>query len=121
MTCFAAPLRISCLEARIVATISASVGQGGVNKNADVLVIQQSLNQIPPNQGGPLPKLKEDAWIGPKTNGAIIVFQKANTGLVVDGRIDVNGPTLARINALLTSKPNPQPVGPKFTDKNLYG
>jgi hypothetical protein len=104
-----------------VVTISASVGQGGSNKNADVLAIQQALNQIAPTQGGPAPKLKEDSWIGPKTIGAISNFQKTNYGLKVDGRIDVNGPTLARLNLLLGTKPNPQPVGPKFTDKNLYG
>jgi len=108
-------------------SISASVGQGGSNKNADVLAIQQALNKIPPNQGGPVPKLKEDGWIGPKTIGAILKFQKGNTGLPCDGRIDVGGPTLAKLNSLLGSKPNPgpspnpQPAGPKFTDKNLYG
>ncbi|MBI4907376.1 MAG: hypothetical protein HY820_27370 [Acidobacteria bacterium] len=101
--------------------ISASVGQGGLNKNPDVLTIQKALNQIPPNQGGPLPKLKEDGWVGPKTNGAILKFQKCNPGLPADGRINVNGPTLARINSLLGTKPNPQPPAAKFTDKNLYG
>lgn len=101
--------------------ISASVGQGGFNRNADVLAIQQALNQIPPNLGGPAPKLKEDGWVGPKTIGAITKFQKAIVGLAVDGRIDVNGPTLARLNSLLGSKPSPQPAAPKFSDKNLYG
>src|SRR5215471_8792454 len=108
------------LEDRFVVSISAAVGQGGLNKNPDVLAIQQSLNQIPPNQGGPAPRLKEDAWIGPKTIGAISTFQRNNTGLPVDGRVDVNGPTLARLNALLNNKPTPKPVGPKFTDKSLY-
>jgi len=103
--------------------ITGSVGQGGVNKNADVLAIQKALNQIPASKGGPDPKLKEDGWIGPKTNGAILKFQKANAGLKHDGRIDVNGPTLACINSLLggTPTPPPQPAGPKFTDQNLYG
>lgn len=99
-------------------TISASVGQGGVNKKADVLAIQQALNKIPPHKGGPNPKLVEDGLIGPKTIGAIRAFQQSDIALVKDGRVDVNGPTLARINAQLgygTTK------GPKFTDKNLYG
>ena len=103
--------------------ISASVGQGGANNKADVLTIQNALNQIPPNQGGPDPKLKEDGLIGPKTIGAITKFQKANAGLPVDGRIDANGPTLARLNVLLGSKPTPKPTpaAPKFSDQNLYG
>jgi hypothetical protein len=68
------------------------------------------LNKIPPNQGGPDPKLKEDGWIGPKTNGAIFRFQRANQGLAHDGRIDVTGPTLVRINARLAGL---QPVPPR--------
>ncbi len=100
--------------------ISASVGKNGLNKSADVLKIQQALNKIPPAKGGPDPKLKEDGWIGPKTIGAITKFQSANPGLVPDGRIDVQGKTLARLNELLAGQPNPQPAGPNFTDKNLY-
>lgn len=95
-------------------TISAPVGQGGVNKKADVLTIQKALNQIPPNKGGPVPKLKEDGLVGPKTIGAILKFQKSNIGLAHDGRVDVNQATLARINILLGNKPN-------FSDTNLYG
>lgn len=106
-------------------TISGSVGQGGVNRNSDVLTIQKALNQIAPNQGGPDPKLKEDGLVGPKTIGAILKFQRANTGLVADGRIDANGPTLARLNVLIAAKTAPpippKPPGPNFTDKNLYG
>lgn len=102
--------------------ISASVGQGGVNKNADVLAIQQALNKIKPAQGGPDPKLKEDGWIGPKTKAAILKFQKGNAGLPTDGRIDVGGPTLARLNALQPGPtPPPPPAAAKFSDQNLYG
>jgi len=108
----------------VAVTISASVGRGGVNKHADVLAIQKALNKIPPNQGGPDPKLKEDGWIGPKTNAAILKFQKANQGLPHDGRIDVTGPTLVRINARLAGQqpvPPPAPAAPHFSDANLYG
>lgn len=93
--------------------ISKSVGQGGINRKTDVLTIQKALNQIPSNKGGPLPKLKEDGLVGPKTIGAIIKFQRSNVGLAHDGRIDVNRATLAQINSLLGT--------PKFSDKNLYG
>ena len=93
--------------------ISASVGQSGINRKADVLSIQKALNQIPPNKGGPIPKLKEDGLVGPKSIGAIIKFQRSNVGLAHDRRIDVNRATLDRINSLLAT--------PKFSDKNLYG
>lgn len=110
-------------------TISASVGQGGVNRSSDVLAIQKALNQIAPNQGGPDPKLKEDGIAGPKTVGAIFKFQRANAGLTGDGRIDSNGAALARLNTLLAARPAPPsppapppvPPPPKFTDANLYG
>ena len=81
-------------------TISASVGQNGRNKQPDVLAIQHALNGIPPAKGGPLPPLKEDGIAGPKTIGAIVKFQRANSGLIVDGRVDAAGPTLACINSL---------------------
>ncbi len=95
-------------------SITASVGQGGVNKKTDVLTIQRALNQIPPNKGGPAPKLKEDGLVGPKTIGAILNFQKFNGILADYGRIDVNQAALACINLLLGNKPN-------FSDANLYG
>lgn len=107
-------------------TISASVGQGGVNRSGDVLTIQKALNQIPPNKGGADPKLKEDGLVGPKTIGAILKFQTVNTGLVKDGRVDAGGQTLARLNVVLATVPGPkpgpgpQPPAPNFTDQNLY-
>lgn len=100
--------------------ITASVGQGGANRAADVLAIQKALNQIPPAKGGPDPKLAEDSRIGPKTIGAIVKFQRAHAGLVADGRVDAGGPTLAKINTLLAPQPVPPPPAPNFTDKNLY-
>ncbi|MCB9385860.1 MAG: hypothetical protein H6509_14720 [Bryobacterales bacterium] len=105
-------------------TISASVGQNGRNKQPDVLAIQHALNGIPPAKGGPLPPLKEDGIAGPKTIGAIVKFQRANSGLIVDGRVDAAGPTLACINSLAGGKPPkpgpPPKPAPKFTDQNLY-
>lgn len=92
--------------------ISSSVGRAGANKKKDVLTIQKALNQIPKNKGGTSPKLKEDGLIGAKTIEAIIILQKANTGLAQDGRINVNRPTLACINSLLT--------GVMFDGDNLY-
>lgn len=96
-------------------TITASVGQNGRNKQADVLAIQRALNKISAGKGGATPPLAEDGLVGPKTVGAIMRFQRVNVGLIVDGRVDVDKDTLARINSVLGPKPEP-----KFTDKNLY-
>jgi hypothetical protein len=81
--------------------ISGSVGAGGFNKPDDVRVIQQALNEVDPGQGGADPKLKVDGWIGPKTIAAISKFQLANLGWA-DGRIDPHGPTLAKLNTLVS-------------------
>jgi hypothetical protein len=79
------------------ATISASVGVGGRNLAADVRTVQELLNNVPPEQGGPAPKLAVDGLVGPLTNGAIAKFQRKQLGFS-DGRVDPGGPTLKRLN-----------------------
>ncbi len=81
-------------------TLSASVGQAGANHPYDVITIQSMLNRIPLEQGGPNPRLSEDGLVGPRTIDAIRRFQQHH-GLAVDGRIDPNGRTLAKLNQLL--------------------
>ncbi|BDC47810.1 hypothetical protein F183_A01260 [Bryobacterales bacterium F-183] len=76
------------------------------------------MNQIPPHKGGPNPKLVEDGLVGPKTIGAIRTFQQSDIALAKDGRVDPNGPTLARINAQLGYGTSTKP---KFHGDNLYG
>ncbi|QDV86697.1 peptidoglycan-binding domain-containing protein [Planctomycetes bacterium TBK1r] len=79
--------------------IGASVGQGGRNDRDDVRTIQRLLNLIGPQDGGPVIALDEDGWIGPKTNKAILDFQRfQRTGS--DGRVDPHGPTLKRMNEI---------------------
>src|SRR5262245_45186468 len=80
-------------------TIKQSVGQGGSNQKADVLKIQQLLNQIDPAQGGPMPPLKEDGWIGPLTVAAIRRFQQFH-GLAITGRVEPGSATLAKMNEI---------------------
>lgn len=80
--------------------IQASVGEGGVNRPGDVETIQSSLNRIPLDQGGPVPRLSVDGIIGPKTIGAIRHFQEHH-GLTADGRVDPGGRTMAKLNELL--------------------
>lgn len=83
-------------------SITRSVGVGGANLQKDVLTIQRLLNGVAPDEGGPLPLLAEDSFIGPLTNGAIRKFQQTQGLAVVDGRIDPNGPTLLRLNEVST-------------------
>lgn len=79
--------------------ISASVGQGGVNKKEDVFNIQYGLDQVPPIDGGPNPQLKIDGICGPKTIGAIRNFQLKHFGWSgADGRIDPGKQTIKKLN-----------------------
>jgi len=75
------------------------VGQGASNNKRDVVRVQTALNLIPPESGGPDPKLKMDDWIGPKTIAAITKFQKKQFGSA-DGKIDPGQRTEALINQL---------------------
>jgi len=77
-------------------TINKSVGKEGKNDCADVRVVQFLLNQVPPDQGGPDPKLFPDGKSGPKTEAAILRFQMANTN-VADGRVDPEGQTIKKL------------------------
>lgn len=80
-------------------TITASVGQGGVNKQDDVFNIQYGLDQVPPIDGGPAPPLKIDGLCGPKTIGAIRAFQQKHFGWSgCDGRIDPGKQTITMLN-----------------------
>src|SRR5262245_9293488 len=78
------------------AAISASVGQGGVNRRDDVQSIQTMLNQVPAADGGPRPRLAVDRIVGPLTIAAIRSFQTRHLGWA-DGRVDPGGPTIARL------------------------
>jgi hypothetical protein len=72
--------------------ISASVGANAANRRADVRTIQDALNQVPEQDGGPNPPLKTDGLCYGKTQAAIKRFQsiacgfKWPDGLVEPGR-----------------------------------
>ena len=75
-----------------MATISASVGSGGVNKPADVLTVQKLLNQYLAAQEEDA--LAESGVIDPDTILAIQAYQADVVGLTgPDGRIDPGGKT----------------------------
>jgi hypothetical protein len=101
-----------CLKANLAkdgsnvatATISASVGAGGVNRAADVRTVQDLLNNVNPARGGPVPLLVVDGLCGPKTNAAIRNFQTKQQLPVVDGRADPDGPTMQALNSERTNQ-----------------
>lgn len=71
--------------------ISSSVGRGGTNLRADVLLIQQLINNHLPI---PLRPLEVDGICGPLTIGAIEEIQRRSLHLnQPDGRIDPGGAT----------------------------
>lgn len=78
--------------------LSGSVGKGGRNLTADVMLVQRLLNDVPPDKGGAQPQLEVDGIVGPLTLGAISKFQR--TLGFSDGRVDPGGPTIARLELL---------------------
>lgn len=77
-------------------SIAGSVGRGGRNVAADVKTIQSALNDEDVADGGPMPKLAVDGIAGPLTVAAIEKFQRRAIGWA-DGRVDVDGPTIHRL------------------------
>jgi len=79
--------------------ITASVGSGGTNRFDDVETIQELLNAVPADEGGPNPLLDVDGICGPKTTAAIRHFQQTQFGWAgTDGRVDPNQRTLNKLN-----------------------
>jgi hypothetical protein len=80
-------------------SISGSVGLGGVNRKSDSMTVQELLNNVSPEDGGPSPPLKVDGLPWQKTIAAIKKFQTAQCGFATpDGRVGANGRTLAKLN-----------------------
>lgn len=77
-----------------------SVGNGGVNRRADVKIVQKLLNQYIATIG--IKRLVEDGLIGPKTIKAIRRFQTVIFGIdSPNGRADPGGRTITALNNLL--------------------
>lgn len=90
--------------------IKESVGINGKNRPDDVVAVQGLLNRIAPANGGPAVKLKVDGIAGPKTRNAIQTFQLKHFGWPgADGRVDPDGPTLAKLNELAAPASPPSP------------
>lgn len=80
-----------------MARLTRPVCQALQNIPGDVRYVQFLLNDWRRDKG--LSTLAEDGIVGPLTNAAIRDFQKAQTG-IVDGRVDVNGPTIRKLEYL---------------------
>jgi hypothetical protein len=84
--------------------IGASVGKGGVNELADVLVVQHLLNDWLAAAGEPL--LPTDGDCGPRTIAAIQAYQSRVLGAArPDGRIDPGGQTWTALASGLGATP----------------
>ncbi len=84
-----------------MAKLSASVGRGGVNRTADVRLVQGLLNNYP--IPGVTQTLKVDGKIGNNTYTRIETFQKKILNSAKpDGRVDVDGRTYNK----LVNRPN---------------
>src|SRR5262245_42000253 len=86
--------------------ISKPVGQGGLARNLppDVKTTQEALNQVTVQglPGGPIPFLKVDGIKGPKTQAAILNFQRLQVPTInADGLVEPDGPTLVRLNEIV--------------------
>ena len=106
----------SCMPEGLVATAPASGGGGGSiaiekpvgqgwqarNQPADVRTIQDALNRVTVKgvAGGPMPLLDVDGLCGPKTNAAILKFQKVQVG-VSDGLVEPGKQTILKLNEIL--------------------
>lgn len=92
--------------------IGASVGKGGINELADVIVVQHLLNGWLTATRQPL--VPTTGVCGPLTIEAIQAFQTRMLGATnPDGRIDVNGGTWKKLiagNAAPTPAPAPRPA-----------
>ena len=79
-------------------SIGKSVGKGGTNLEADVRTVQDLLNLVPSNKGGPSSFLNVDGLAFGKTQEAINRFQRVALGMSSpDGRVDPGGRTLNKL------------------------
>jgi hypothetical protein len=80
-------------------TLGKSVGNGGFNREQDVLAVQDLLNLVPPGQGGPTSFINVDGLAFGQTQDAIKKFQRVALRIAVpDGRVDPGGRTLRALN-----------------------
>lgn len=98
--------------------ITGVVGLGRQNTKNDVKLVQQLLNAVPPQDGGPVPLLVEDGIVGSKTNAAINTFQRKILGGFSDGHVDPGGKTINTLKNRVIQKAELGKIGQKssFTE-----
>ena len=103
-----------------MASISASVGIGGVNRSSDVVVVQTLINR---HIGAlaPVAQLAVDGKVGSKTSGAIRAFQSQVLGFTrPDGRVDPGGRTLQALNQEAGTPSEPPTLAARPSFLNLW-
>jgi hypothetical protein len=83
-----------------------STGRRPVNLPDDVMVVQQLLNRVTPDQGGPRSPLVENGTVDQPTYLAICRFQEQQFHWA-DGVVDPDNKTLHRLNDLASESPFP--------------
>ena len=86
--------------------ISKPVGQGQLARNLpdDVKIIQEALNRVTVMGvvGGPMPFLAVDGIKGPKTQAAILNFQRVQVKSInADGLVEPGKQTILRLNEIV--------------------
>jgi len=101
-------IAMSALPARTAGPIAIDkpVGQGPLARNLpnDVKVIQEALNQVTVKgePGGPMPFLVVDGIKGPKTQAAILQFQRVQVKAInPDGLVEPGKQTILRLNEIV--------------------
>jgi peptidoglycan hydrolase-like protein with peptidoglycan-binding domain len=87
-----------------MATITASVGRGGINRRNDIETVQKLLNRNI-KALAPLPALVEDGRAGPQTIRAIEDFQRKIMRMPPTGRVDPNSTTLSALGVVASAAP----------------
>lgn len=89
--------------------IAKSVGYGGRNNKADVLVVQRLLNNFTVGMG--INAIAVDGGFGDETGKAIKRFQSRILGISApDGRVDPGGRTIRALNAVAPPGPSNDPA-----------
>jgi peptidoglycan hydrolase-like protein with peptidoglycan-binding domain len=84
-------------ESAMAVRLLGSVGDGGMNRQADVVVVQTLLNAYLQAQGDPN-RIPATGMVDNVTIGAISSFQRRAVGLSnPDGRVDPHGPTIRKL------------------------
>lgn len=100
--------------------IGGSVGLKGKNVSVDVTAVQELLNLSRGRLGGPPQPIAVDGVVGPETVSAISRFQKQNFGWS-DGRVDPNGASLAKLNAIADGNGTAPPSSSASPSKGAGG